>query len=237
RARLLFADALTYDTETPILRVLRSTLALELSCILHDPDLIQRAVDNDALALAFQSGEPQRIVPLISAYVRIAAASGNMRKARKYISQSVSVIRQADHAGDLFALTAQYGSLADAEYAKQRLIKRTRLPHSSVAQAYLDVWETHSAIRRRSMGKAQHYAEKAAHAFAGLGWMHQQAEVLALIGKSIARVDHRAPETPSVVFGNLQPVLTNREREIAEFVLQGLTNRAIAESLEISERT
>jgi non-specific serine/threonine protein kinase len=45
----------------------------------------------------------------------------------------------------------------------------------------------------------------------------------------------RAPERPST--GARQPGLTRREKEVADLVSQGLTNRQIAGELMVSERT
>jgi DNA-binding CsgD family transcriptional regulator len=49
----------------------------------------------------------------------------------------------------------------------------------------------------------------------------------ALLGRALTLVDHLAD----------QPLLTNRQREIASLVATGSSNRAIAESLNLSERT
>src|SRR5581483_11603800 len=54
-ARSLFLDGLTHYTETPVLRVLRSTIALELSDILRDDSHAQRAFDRNAVELALRS--------------------------------------------------------------------------------------------------------------------------------------------------------------------------------------
>src|SRR5581483_7524592 len=130
-ARMLFADVLAQDTETPILRILRSTLALELSLIFQESNLRTRA-NTEASELAFRSGEPRHIGPITAATVRIAIASGDMRRAKSLIARGVQALPQADHGGELFALAARYGSLADASLGKQRLVERMALPNHGV---------------------------------------------------------------------------------------------------------
>ncbi|HZT34692.1 MAG TPA: hypothetical protein VFA15_02140, partial [Nitrososphaera sp.] len=60
QARLLISNALVCDLEAPILRVLGSILLLELSEVARDVPF-QQAPDNEALEIAFHSGEVQRI--------------------------------------------------------------------------------------------------------------------------------------------------------------------------------
>jgi tetratricopeptide (TPR) repeat protein len=61
-ARDLVADAMTHDTETPILRVLKAIVAVELAHAIGDTGLLKRTLDDEVLEHAFRSGEPQRIL-------------------------------------------------------------------------------------------------------------------------------------------------------------------------------
>jgi len=236
RARVMLIDSLGYDTKTPLVSVLRSTLALELSHILHNSDLVTRAADDDALELAFRSHEPRHIGPLAAAHVRIAVAAGNLRRAKTLISRTIAGTTTVDACADLFVLAARYGSLADAMYAKDRLTERLKLPNGHVARAYLNLWEAQKALRARSMIQAHRHAEKAARAFGRFGWKHHQMESLQLCGRPLKR-GQRATGVSSSLFGKFDSTLTQRERQVAEHVLRGLTNRAIAEILNLSEHT
>ena len=238
-ARRLLGDALTYDLNTPVLRVLKSTVALELAGSLSDAELQRYVVDDGAIELAFLSGEPRLIGQLVAPYVRLSALRGDVQRAQTHISRAIALIPQettSDHIGELLALTAQYGSKSDAKRAKLLLLERLKRPYAAVAQAYLELWEAHAAIRERKIHKTKSHAERAAQYFADLGWKRQQSEALALIGKN--KVLQRVADIDRlVIFEDLQPALTNREQQVAELVLQGLTNRAISEVLLISERT
>ena len=71
--------------------------------------------------------------------------------------------------------------------------------------------------------------------FETLGWHAYADEARSLL----PHVQDAPPSSRghSLPFTDLQSVLTTREQQIAGFVLRGLTNRAIAEELSITENT
>src|SRR5581483_1221850 len=73
--------------------------------------------------------------------------------------------------------------------------------------------------------------------FAQLGWKHQEAEALALVGIVRDSQTYKNTTKSLPVLGDFQQALTSREQQVAELVLQGLTNRDIAEILSISKYT
>jgi DNA-binding CsgD family transcriptional regulator len=143
-------------------------------------------------------------------------------------------IAQADYGGDLFVLAAGYGTQADAERGRAMLLQRTKLPHHRVAQAYLMLWEAYDARRRRDEKTLREQAHNAARLFGRLGWKHQQSQALALIGVKQA-TNYQNVNARKPMLSTLE--LTAREQEIADLVLRGLTNRAVAQTLGISEHT
>jgi len=231
-ARDLLLDALTYDTATPVLHVLLATVGSDIALILGDHALLRRTMSDEALELAFQSQEAERIAQIVAVYSKVRIARGQLRTASKLISRGIQAINQADHAADLLALAARYGSASDALGARSLLLDRMKLPHHRVAQAYLKLWEAYDAQRRRAGTELSESAREAARLFGRLGRKHQQSEALALAGRREADVTENKP-----LASYLGSTLTNRERQVAELVLRGLTNRAIAQALEISEHT
>jgi DNA-binding CsgD family transcriptional regulator len=230
RARDLFADAMTYDTQTPDMQVHRAIVAIELAHAIDDKELLKRSHD-DVVELAFRSGEPRLIGLTVAAYVKTAIANGQTRRARALIERGMSVIRSAQFV-DMLALAARYGTPATAMRARELLLRRMALPHHRVAQAYLALWEAYDARRRRAAAEGTHHAQRAARFFARLGWKHQQADALALAGKApLGTSDQRR------VVGDRTQALTTRERQVAELILRGFTNRSIAQSLSITEHT
>jgi len=235
-ARDLVRDALTFDAATPIIRVLLSIAGVEVARVLDDDVLLKQTLNDEALEFALQSGELERIAPIVSTYTKIAVARGHFRHAKALISRGIAATQQADHAGDLLAIAARYGSRADALVAGDRLRQRTRLPHHSVAQAYLTLWEAYDAQRRRADAEMRERAQHAAKLFARLGRKHQQREALSLLGP-VHRVSGVKDHTRTSMVNTLHPSLTTRERQVAELVLRGLSNRAIAQALSIREHT
>jgi predicted ATPase/DNA-binding SARP family transcriptional activator/DNA-binding CsgD family transcriptional regulator len=69
----------------------------------------------------------------------------------------------------------------------------------------------------------------------GQAMSFEEALEYALSAEELSPVAPRAPERPST--GARQPGLTRREKEVADLVSQGLTNRQIAGELVVSERT
>jgi len=232
QARDLVRDALTYDTTTPAIRVLLSITGVELATTLGDEKLLKRTFDSEALELAMKSGEPERIAPIAAAYAKVWIARGERRRAKMLIARGMNAIKQSDHAGDLLVLATRFGSREGAARARDLFAERIRLPHHQVAEAYLALSEAYT--KRRSETETRMHAHAAARLFGRLGYRHQQTEASKLLGtpKNVLASDNRKS-----IFGHLDPTLTTRERQVAELVLRGLTNRAIAETLAISEHT
>jgi ATP/maltotriose-dependent transcriptional regulator MalT len=235
-AKGLISDAMTYDTETPVLHVLCSTVRVTLALAVGDGELLGRAFEQNALELAFRSGEPARIAAIAAAYAKTHVANKDVRRAKECIVRGVAAMMSADHAGELLSLAAQYAPEDVALRAKKLLHDRLKLPHHHVAQAFLALWETRYALRRRSPEEARAHGEKAAKAFARLGWKHLRDETLTAIGIHGNRSQSGLSYETSTLSG-IGSVLTKRERQVAELVLRGLSNRAVAEMLSISEHT
>jgi ATP/maltotriose-dependent transcriptional regulator MalT len=215
-----------------------------LGLAMHDSELLARAWDETALEYAFRSGEPQRIASISAVYAKKYVADGDKLRAKALITRALRIVDRVDHAGDLLALSARYGRKEDAVRAKQLLIERNRLPHSHVTEAYLAVWETHAAMRRRATSEAVEHARRAAHLFERLGWKQQQEEVLEVAGARVPRAAIVADERSEVqhayaasTYVSFVSILTKRERQVAELVLRGLSNRGIAQMLSITEHT
>jgi len=235
RARDLLSYVNAYDTGTPILRVLRAIASFRIGFATEDRELLKRAPDEIALELAFQSEEPQQIGPLVANHVKLAVSLGNLSRAKQLIARGLSATRQADYSWELLALSAQFGSASDAQRGKSLLVERLQKPHHGVAAAHFELWEMYAARKKGNMSFAHLRAKKAARLFAQLGWKCQQAEVLTLVGKQGDTPD-RHP-TSDLLPEGLKRRLTNREQQVAELALRGLTNRHIAEKLSISEYT
>jgi len=241
RARNLFAEADTHNTETPLLQVLKATVGVELAVAAGDEALLKRSLRDDVLELAFRSQEPARIGPIAATFVKAAILHRRWQRAKQLISRALTSIPETNPAyyvGELCALAARYGTVHDAAQAKAFLEARTKLPHQRLAQAYLYLWNAYAAQARRIGNETLIFSEKAAAAFARLGWNHQHVAALRLGNKSPAleRTKYAQLTDEQSSFRALSS-LTRRERQVVEFVLRGDTNRVIAQHLAIHEHT
>jgi len=235
QARLLITDANSYDSETPVLRFLQIVVQLQLLLATED-SVTGLECDKDVVEMAFRSGEPQRIATVAALQIKIALLQGKIRYARRLLARALPTIPQADNAGDLLALGA-YGLRTDAERSRSLLASRVALPNNGAAKAYLALWEAYSAQSHRVHdNNVTIHAQRAAGFFKQLGFRRQEEEALRLIGQHDPKMRQERDRGPAL-FGNLDPALTQREQEVAELALQGLSNRVISEQLSISERT
>jgi DNA-binding NarL/FixJ family response regulator len=233
-ARDLVSDVLTYDTSTPTIRILRAAVGTELALALNDVSFLRRVFDEEALALAFSSGEPARFGPLAANHARIYIQRREIGRARRLIGEAIAKVQFADYVGDLLALAARYGAPHDAERAREVLIARTKLPHATVAKAFLALWEMNDAIRRRAVTVVSKKREEAIGRFARLGWKHFKNQ---LQGSELAENVSQASSSSTMFLSDLRYTLSAREQEVAVLVLRGLTNRMIAQTLQITEHT
>ncbi len=237
RAREFVADAMTYDVATPALRVLLSIVGTELGLVVSDAALLEKVVDKEVLELAFASGEPARIGPIAAAFGKVYARRRMSSPLRTITSRAVQALESADHAGDILASSAAWGTPRDAERARRILQRRAKAPSGKVASAFLEAWKLLAARRRQGARALIEQAQATAKAFADLGWRHQSAFVAGISRVQLPAAAAASPETEHDILGDLQPSLTPRERQVAELVLRGYTNRAIATVLSITEHT
>lgn len=229
-ARELVLDALTYGVATPCVVILLAAVGLRVAGLGGD-GLRKRFDYRKAVEYALQSGEPGRIGPMVSAVVRFYIDHGRVREARKLLRRAISVLLSADHAWDLLFDAAVIGNDAEQEAARKLLAARASLPNGNVASAYIDLFDAHLAKRRGNLELQRQRGLLAAQAFETLGWRAQERLARSYAGTRMPdRVGFRT------VLGDAA-MLTGREEEVAQLALHGLTNRAIARELSISEHT
>lgn len=238
RSRDLVLDALTYDCATPCIKILMTSVGIRLASALDDGGLLRRCVDERALDYAFESGEPARIGPLVSAMVRHHVARGEVKKATGLLEHGLSALLSADHAWDILVDAASIGSSAAQRTARNLLKARAVLPCGDVAAAYLDVFDAILARQRDEMSKQQMLVKRAARTFHRIGFVAQERFALSFAVSN--RIAGRAEGTGARSFRTMlgdPSALTKREAEVADLALRGFTNRAIARELSISEHT
>ena len=237
RARELVLDALTYDCKAPCIKILTALIGIRLAGTLNDDGLLHRCSDEHVLEYAYRSGEPAHIGPLISALARMHIARGEAAEATALVRQALPTLSSAEHAWDLLVDVAMLGDEDEQQLARAHLQSRVALPSSRVATAYLHMFDAAVAKRSGSVAQQRLLARQAAKCFKRIGWLaHERLALRHGDDTSAGSQIEPPPRAFRTMLGGLSE-LTKRESDVAELVLQGFSNRAIARELSISEHT
>lgn len=202
--------------------------------------LLQRCTRPRLLEEAFASKDPIVFGPVAAAVAGHMLEQGLDGEARALVERSLARITDAGNNLDLILCATRTGSPAASARARELLAPWAERSRSARAVAHLiDAGGAQGQQRRR-------HALAAADIFASLPWPLHQAQALELAGDlDAARAIYeecgaladlrRIGEAPGQ--NRSAPVLSKREGEVARLVAEGKSNRAIAESLVLSERT
>jgi len=152
---------------------------------------------------------------------------------------------------DLCIAAAAYGAPEDIQRARALLAQTARVDHTlRSTQANLALFDAHAANRAQDHHQARAHAMTAAELYREMRWSYREAQARELAGAlQEARAIYErvgAGDDARRLDAQLNPVnkrgrakgeLTAREREICDLLVQGKTNRAIADQLVVSERT
>jgi DNA-binding CsgD family transcriptional regulator len=131
---------------------------------------------------------------------------------------------------------ARCGAKADFPKARELLEARVALPGAHVAEAYLHLFDAFVAQREGRRTDAHAQARDAVVYFDRFEW-----RMYADLARSLLPLEERHRPVVDVhhakPFSDTHAKFTERERQVAEFILKGLTNRAIADALSISPHT
>jgi DNA-binding NarL/FixJ family response regulator/tetratricopeptide (TPR) repeat protein len=229
-------DALSYNAGAPVVDGTFAAAGIPIALHVNDAVALTKCARINAIDRVFASGEPSRIGGIAAAFAALYVAQGNLHKAKALLRRAVKAIMGdfSDAWGFPLAIV-RYGAMNDIPYARRLLQLRAALPCAPVAKAYLEIFDAFAALRKRHIAKAYVHARDAASQLDSLQ-LHADAD----LARSILPEEERSPsvryrhEKP---FSDVSTTLSDREREVAALMLKGLTNRAIAETLDIKERT
>jgi DNA-binding CsgD family transcriptional regulator len=222
RARSLVGDAFEAGVTTATFKTKAASVGIPLAVLLNDRALLNACAHESALAFAEQSGEIQRIASVGAAFAALRAVQGSEEEARRIVGRALRQIPHAHRAWDIFIAVARWGSPEDLRYARHLLEGSRGRPF--VKRAYRLFFES-LALRKRTLAAAR-LGESAARGFDRMGNTLYAAMARGSAGMAaleMPRDDGRR--------------LTERQRQVAELVAEGETNRAIAQRLHISEHT
>jgi DNA-binding CsgD family transcriptional regulator len=230
-------NALSYDISVPNMEMLLAEVGIPLSLHMNDETTLSKCVRPSAIEFAFQSGEPGQIGPVAAAFAQWHVVSGRPREARNLLRRALKALDrvEVDKTWNCSIAVARFGFFSDIPKARRIIETRVALPCADVAHAFLQLFDAFAAQRHGRCAEIQQHATEAAQRFETLGW-HGYAD-LARTLLPTASAAQTEVENKGKPFGDMLSTLSVREHQVAELVLRGYTNRAIADALSIKERT
>ncbi len=241
QARALLETALETGVDTPTFRTKAASVGIPLALLLGDRGLAGACADERALEIAWSSGEIQRIGSVAAACAELRAADGDVAAARAIVRRALDTLPYIHRCWPLAVAAARFGDAADVAQARGLVVRahgraRVRRAHRVLLDAFAAEPGTPERVRRGRL---------AARHFEALGWMPYRIVALEAAGDldeadalraAIGAAPGRTRAADPAAAGPLRP-LSQRQRQIAELVALGVTNREIAGRLHISEHT
>jgi predicted ATPase/DNA-binding CsgD family transcriptional regulator len=199
----------------------------------------------------FRFSTDQAFFPLTGAYASWLLNKNREQEAMKAFDRSVArlgrkFVRSTDWSLCTLVMTAAHGDITHNETLRTFLAGS----HSAFAGGFEPLIAAIGAARRGNRDEARNYALIARERLAEIGMVAEVAASWELAGDPERAIEAYeiagAPRDAERVRRSLVPVnrrgrsadsLTEREREIAELLCAGRSNRAIADALNITEKT
>lgn len=204
---------------------------IPLGTALHDETLVWQSYDPNLLDLAFARREQWLCGPLVEAFCTRYEHEGRRGDHDALLLRALASLESLDNSLLLGLRLARLGP-ASCLPRVRTLVSRHCAGMTPLLCAYQDLFDSLIAARRQIAGRARELAGRAEAAFSGLRRPLLQAVAAQAAGRGLRP---RWNGTP--VPRRLATHLTAREREVADLAAGGITNRAIAAQLRLSERT
>lgn len=227
-------NALSYESRIPFVAEMLAEVGIPLALHFKDETTLVKCARPAALDFAFRTGRAGYIGSAAAEFARWHAACGREQEAQDLLHRAVGAVSRVVQIWALPISVARYGSHRDFPKARTLIEERAALSHSGVARASLSLFDALVAQRRGRESECASFARDALKRFELLGW-HGYADVARQLIPG-SRKSRRSFQRESA-FSAMSPNLTTRERQVAELVLKGQTNREIARALSISENT
>ena len=254
-ARELISQALAADIELPIFRLYVARSGIPLGLVLEDEVLARRCAQKDLIQFALHSSHATAI-GAAAAFAENYFAKGRQSEAADLLTDLLAALdrikAQPGDGGvdDLALAVARFGKDGDLKRARRYLASAANATHVRSTPARLALFDSYAARRKADAAAAMAKADEAAKAFRDIGWPLFEAQALEVLGKPAAALEiykkfGAAREVkrldqivnPVNLRGRKKGELTAREREICGLLVEGKSNKAIAEQLVVSERT
>jgi DNA-binding CsgD family transcriptional regulator len=230
-------EAVSYDAQGDTIAILLASYGIPIALHVKDEVILAKCARPATIDAAFRNGAPAFIADVAAAFAQWHAACGREREAQNLLHRVTKEIQVTiDSTWRFPIVAAQYGRLSDLPRVREMLEKEDAvLLRSDLTQANLSLFDAFVARRKGQHSESHEYARAATELFTKLGWYECVDLAHELLPSGTAAVPDSVKEYTA--FTHLLSVLSIREKQVAELVLQGRGNRAIAQTLSITERT
>ncbi|HEY1653582.1 MAG TPA: helix-turn-helix transcriptional regulator [Candidatus Tumulicola sp.] len=223
-----------------------AAIGIPLGLLLGDDALLKLSYDPNLLDLAFARREQWLLGPIVEAFCFYFEFHGRRDEHDALLVKALDDLASVDNS---LALAIRIGRLGPSTHLPRvSALVAAHCPETSDSvRAHRDLFDSFIASRRQTAGSAKELGLRAESAFARAGRPLARALALqaaglasesdALLRSCGARAGSALQWSGSRIHRRLATQLTAREDEIARLAARGLTNRAIATALNLSERT
>lgn len=208
-----------------------AAVGIPLAAVLSDDALLKQSYDPSLLDLAFARREQWLSGPLVEAFCARFESQGRREEHDALLLRAISSLESLDNSLLLGIRLARLGPAACLPRISA-LMSHQCAGDGPLLHAYRDLFDAFVAGRRQVTVRSRELALRAQRGFERAGRPCLRALAATAVGNA-PRPGWRG--TP--VARRLATQLTGREHEVATMVAAGLSNRAIASSLGLSERT
>lgn len=246
RARRLLDQGIRLTADLPLSRGQLAYTAVAIGLALEDPALLDQFANDDVVEPLFLTRDRFRIPGVAVSFAELACERGEPARAAALLHRAVSIAPTVAGGMSLPIAVARMGHADDFPAMRDVLERWASSGENRLAEAQLALFDA----LVRSGPDARGLAESAARGFREIGYGLYEAyaeeaaerfpEALALYRKMGDVRDAKRLEArllPRNRLGRATNALTPREREIARLLAAGRSNRMIAETLVLSERT
>lgn len=252
RARQTIERAIALPVDLQITNAALASIAMSVGIALADEDLIARVLRPDSVDVVLRTQSAVTLGAFVSAYAHWLAGRGQASAALAVLQTALEGEPRAVTHGTVFLAAAQIGGEALCERVRVLFEQSQEVSRVPYLRAHRALFDALVAQRRGERSSASASGAAARALYDELGWCYYSAiadeaagDAAAALEKyremaairDIRRLELGVREETPITAAPQRGALSGRERQIAEMVAGGASNKAIAQQLFVSQKT